>query len=183
MKVASYYYFYFAIFIFSIQTIMKFGNIIPFLICIMLSSCNQKPAEKPAQTIDEEAIVFDSLRAAKAGADDYGMKQYVMAFLKRGPNRDRSKEEAEKLQRAHMDNIGRLAEEGKLVLAGPFLKDGDLRGIYIFDVKTEEEAKILVETDPAIKAGSLVMELVPWYGSAALMEVGEIHKRIAKVEI
>jgi len=126
---------------------------------------------------------FDSIRAAKVGADDYGMHQYVMAFLKRGPNRDRSEEEAAKLQTAHMENIGRLAEEGKLVLAGPFLNDGDLRGIYIFDVKTVEEAKALVETDPAIQQGSLIMELMPWYGSAALMEVNEIHKKIAKIEI
>ncbi len=72
------------------------------------------------------------------------MHQYVMALLKRGPNRDRSEEEAIKLQAAHMENIGRLADAGKLVLAGPFLKEGDLRGIYIFDVKTEEEAKALV---------------------------------------
>jgi len=154
------------------------------LILVMgLVACNQKPSETVIEKVAEEGIVFDSLRAAKAGADKYGMKQYVMAFLKRGPNRDRTKEESDKLQRAHLDNIGRLAEEGKLVLAGPFMSDGDLRGIYIFDVKTEAEAKALVETDPAIQAGSLVMELIPWYGSAALMEVGEIHKRIAKVEI
>lgn len=158
-------------------------NVLILLLFFILASCNQKPAEKPVELIEEEAIVFDSIRAAKAGADDYGMKQYVMAFLKRGPNRDRSKEEAEELQRGHMDNIGKLAEAGKLVLAGPFLNDGELRGIYIFDVKTEEEAKALVETDPAIQAGSLVMELIPWYGSAALMEVGEIHKRLAKIEI
>jgi len=162
---------------------MKNGFILLLFLFVGLMSCQEKPKELPAENTTEDGMAFDSLRAAKAGADQYGMKQYVMAFLKRGPNRDRSKEEADKLQRAHMDNIGRLAEEGKLVLAGPFISEGDLRGIYIFDVKTEEEAKALVETDPAIKAGSLEMELIPWYGSAALMEVGEIHKRIAKVNI
>ena len=163
---------------------MKNEIILIAILSIGLLSCNQQPVEKTiSEAIEDSEIVFDSIRAAKAGADDYGMKQYVMAFLKRGPNRDRSKEESEKLQRAHMDNIGKLAEAGKLVLAGPFIGNGDLRGIYIFDVKTEEEAKALVETDPAIIAGSLVMELVPWYGSAALMEVGDIHKRIAKIEI
>ena len=162
---------------------MKFNYLLPLLLFIILSSCNQKPAEKPVEVFEEEKIVFDSIRAAKAGADAYGMKQYVMALLKRGPNRDRSKEETDKLQRAHLDNIGKLAEEGKLVLAGPFITEGDLRGIYIFDVKTEEEARVLVKTDPAIQAGSLVMELIPWYGSAALMEVGEIHKKIAKEKI
>lgn len=162
---------------------MKNGVFLILILFIGLWSCNQKTTDKPIVEAVEDTVVFDSLRAAKAGADDYGMKQYVMAFLKRGPNRDRSKEESDKLQRAHLDNIGRLAEKGMLVLAGPFISDGDLRGIYIFDVKTEEEAKALVETDPAIKAGSLVMELIPWYGSAALMEVGDIHKRIAKIEI
>lgn len=123
---------------------------------------------------------FDEQRAKNAGADEYGMKAYVMAFLKRGPNRDRTQAQAEQLQRAHLDNITRLANEGKLVLAGPFLHDGDLRGIYIFDVATVEEAKALTETDPAIQAGSLVLELLPWYGSAALTEVNELHKVMAK---
>ncbi|GGB70467.1 YciI family protein [Shewanella inventionis] len=123
---------------------------------------------------------YDQARAAKAGADEYGMKRYVMAFLKRGPNRDRTKAEADELQRLHMANIGRLAEAGKLVLAGPFLDNGELRGIYIFDVETIEQAKQLTETDPAIQAGSLVMELIPWYGSAALMEVNDIHNTLAK---
>ena len=35
-------------------------------------------------------------------------------------------------------------------------------------------------TDPAVQAGRLVMELHPWYGSAALMTVNETHKRVAK---
>ncbi len=126
---------------------------------------------------------YDAQRAAKAGADEYGMKPYVMAFLKKGPNRDRSKAESEKLQRAHLDNIKRLADEGKLVLAGPFLNDGDIRGIYIFNVASVDEAKVLTETDPAIQAGSLVMELVPWYGTAALTEVNHIHKFMAKKKI
>ena len=72
-----------------------------------------------------------------------------------------------------------LAEEGKLVLAGPFLDEGDLRGIYIFDVETVEEARALTETDPAIQAGRLIMELKPWYGTAALKKVTEIHGKLA----
>lgn len=129
-----------------------------------------------SQNAEKQEVVKKDTALAKAlGADDYGMKQYVMAFLKAGPNRDRTPEEAAKLQKAHLDNIGRMAAEGTLVLAGPFLDDGEIRGIYIFNVKTIEEAKALTETDPAIQAGSLVMELHPWYGSAALMKVNEIH--------
>ena len=79
-----------------------------------------------------------------------------------------------------MKNIGRLADEGKLVLAGPFMDDQDWRGIYIFDVKTVEEAQKLVETDPAIKAGVFEVELHPWYGSATLIEIPKMHKKIQK---
>lgn len=116
---------------------------------------------------------------AELGADEYGMKQYVMAFLKAGPNRNQDSVEAAALQRAHMDNIQRLANEGVLVVAGPFLDDGELRGIYLFDVKSVEEAEALTLTDPAIQAGRLVMELHPWYGSAALMKVNEWHQKIS----
>jgi len=126
---------------------------------------------------------YDSLYAEKLGADEYGMHEYVIAFLKVGPNRDQPEEEQKELQRAHLDNIGRMADDGSLVLAGPFSKEGDLKGIYIFDVKTIEEAQELTRTDPAIEAGRLVMELHPWYGTAALMEVSEIHRRIAKIKI
>lgn len=123
---------------------------------------------------------FDAELATELGADEYGMKRYVMAFLKKGPNRDRSPEDAQALQRAHLDNVRRLAEAGRLVLAGPFMDDGDVRGIYVFAVDSVEEAEQLTATDPAIQAGSLEMELHPWYGSAALMKVNNIHARIAK---
>lgn len=125
-------------------------------------------------------ISFDSILAKKFEADDYGMKKYVVAFLKKGPNRDFSSEEAKDLQQAHMEHIGKMAEEGKLVLAGPFFGDGDLRGIFVFNVATLKEAEALTSADPAVIAGSLEMELIEWYGSAALMGVNEVHKTLSK---
>ena len=128
-------------------------------------------------------IGYDSILAAETGADAYGMRTYVMALLKEGPNRDQDSTEAARLQRAHLDNITRMAEEGKLVMAGPFFDDWEVKGIYIFAVETVEEAEELTKTDPAIQAGRLVMELHPWYGSAALMKATEMHKRLAKESI
>ena len=154
-----------------------------FTILVFLSSCDTKPKE--TITVSEEtSVVYDSLLAQSLGADQYGMKKYVMAFLKSGPNRSQSEEEANKLQKAHMDNITRLANEGNLVLAGPFMQEGgDLRGIYIFNTDSLEIAKKWTNSDPAILEGRLIMELYPWYGSAALMKVNELHSQIAKINI
>ncbi|HZY35802.1 MAG TPA: YciI family protein [Mucilaginibacter sp.] len=123
---------------------------------------------------------YDAALAQKLGADEYGMKPYVMVFLKAGPTKIADSTERARLQKAHLKNMLKLAEEGKLIVAGPFMDDQPIEGIFIFNVPTVEEAKALSETDPAVKAGTLIMELHPWYGSAALVETVAIHKKIEK---
>src|SRR6187402_1797912 len=151
---------------------------------LILFACKQEVKVDVTKEVEESSeITYDSILAAKLGADDYGMKKYVMAFLKEGPNRGQDSATVAQLQRAHMDNIFRMADEGKLAVAGPFLDGGELKGVYIFNVKTIEEAKALTETDPAVKAGRFVMELHPWYGSAAMMEVNGLHKKVQKKKI
>jgi uncharacterized protein len=125
-------------------------------------------------------VFYDAELAKKLDADEIGMKRYVIAFLKSGPVKLTDSTQRAELQKAHLKNIGKMAEEGKLIVAGPFLDNQPLRGIYIFNTTTLEEAQKLTETDPAVKAGTLIMELHPWYGSAALMEVPRIHKILEK---
>ncbi|MFN8396360.1 MAG: YciI family protein [Bacteroidia bacterium] len=84
-------------------------------------------------------------------------------LLQRGKKSTSSKEELEKIQAGHMENIGKLAKAGKLLVAGPMGDDTDLRGIFILDCETIEEAKALVDTDPAVKAGRLRPEYHPWW--------------------
>ena len=167
----------------NILKIRFFNLIFLFVLMLCFGFTSVFAQEVNSENKKEQVVKFDKERAKKLGADKYGMKKFVIAFLKRGPNKPKTKEKSAELQKAHMENIGKLAEAGKLVLAGPFFGDGDLRGIYIFDVRSVEEAEKLTKTDPAIKYGSLVMELKEWYGSAALMEINEIHKSIAEVEI
>jgi len=156
------------------------------LICWVTLSCKPDKKQPETRTIPTSGPgidTFDSARARDYGADEYGMKKYVMAFLKKGPNRDLDSTEAASLQIAHLNNIRKMAEQGKLVLAGPFFDEGDIRGIYIFNVDNIREAEELTQTDPAIQAGSLIMELREWYGSAALQALNEIHKTIEKKKI
>ncbi|HLA60348.1 MAG TPA: YciI family protein [Puia sp.] len=135
-----------------------------------------------AQT-NHQVNTYDSVLAKKLGADQYGMKHYVMAFLKTGPTQITDSLKRIELQKAHLKNIIRLANEGKLIVAGPFLDDQPVEGIFIFNVETIEEAKALTNTDPAIQSGELVMELRPWYGSAALVEITGLHQRIQKKSV
>ncbi|WP_439490384.1 YciI family protein [Algoriphagus sp.] len=128
--------------------------------------------------------LYDTELAAEVGADKYGMKKYVIAFLHRGERvSEYSAEQRTEIQAGHMANINRLAAEGKLVVAGPFFGNEELRGLFIFAVETLEEAEKLTETDPAIKAGVLKMELKEWYGSAALMLLNELHSKVAEESI
>ena len=136
-----------------------------------------------AQTTDDpDKPAFDADLAKKLGADEYGMKNYVFCILKTGPNDAKIKgKERDDLFAGHLANIGRLADEGKLAVAGPFGKnDKNYRGLFIFNVATVEEAQKLVDTDPTVKAGVLIAELTPWYGTAALVTTSEMHKRIQK---
>jgi uncharacterized protein YciI len=126
---------------------------------------------------------FDAELAKKVGADQYGMRTYVLVLLKTGPARVADKAESDKIFGGHFANMKRLVGEGKLALAGPFSKDPDFRGLFIMAVPTIEEAKALTETDPAIKAGVLAAEYHVWWGSAGLMEVNRIHDKVQKVDM
>lgn len=134
-------------------------------------------AEKPTKNPN-----FDSVLAKKVGADKNGMRSYVLAILKTGPkDADIKGKERDEMFKGHFANMVRLANEGKLAIAGPFGKnDRSFRGLFILNVKTEEEARALVDTDPVVRSGMMIVELVPWYGSAALMEVNRIHERISE---
>ncbi|SHI63747.1 YciI family protein [Flavobacterium terrae] len=132
----------------------------------------------------EKLEPYDEKLAKELGADEYGMKSYVFCILKTGSNTTSTVEEKKKYFEGHMENINRLAKEGKLVVAGPFMKnDRNYRGIFIFNCKTVEEAQKLVETDPAVQAKIFEAELTPWYSSAALMQVSSNHEKLAKTKL
>jgi uncharacterized protein YciI len=145
---------------------------------LSLSALGQTPAKKD----DPAPSKFDAALAKKVGADQMGMRKYVLAILKTGPKDAEIQGDARKaLFKGHFDNMTRLAEEGKLAVAGPFNDPAKkYRGLFILAVSTVEEAKALAETDPTVKAGVLIVEYVPWYGSASLMLSNELHEKVAK---
>jgi uncharacterized protein YciI len=135
------------------------------------------PAETPAESPDSK---FDAALAAKVGADERGMRNYILVVLKTGPNKVPAGKERDEMFKGHFANMGRLAAEGKLALAGPFDGVDGWRGLFILSVSDLEEAKKLVATDPVVISGEMVPEFHKYYGSAALMLVNEAHEKVQK---
>jgi uncharacterized protein YciI len=123
---------------------------------------------------------YDEALAQSLGADDLGMRSYVLVILKTGPNRIADGPERAEMFRGHFANMTRLADEGKLALAGPLDGVDGWRGLFVLAVSDLEEAKTLASTDPVIIKGEMVAEYHKYYGSAALMMVNDAHKRVAK---
>ncbi|WP_299214410.1 YciI family protein [uncultured Dokdonia sp.] len=146
------------------------------LLCI---SCAQTENQKEIQTEKSSADKKNSVASqiAKLKADGYQifdyvdektgdtviMQQYFMAFLKSGPNRNQSEEEATKLQEAHQAHLGRMYELGYADISGPFGDDGELRGITVYNVPTLKMADSLANLDPMMKSGRLIVEIKPWW--------------------
>jgi len=123
---------------------------------------------------------FDAALAEALGADEYGMRQYVLVILKTGPTPVPAGAARDEMFRGHFANMKRLAAEGKLALAGPLDGVDGWRGLFILAVDDLEEAEALVATDPVVIQGEMVAEYHAYYGSAALMLVNETHEKVAR---
>jgi uncharacterized protein YciI len=127
--------------------------------------------------------VYDSVLAKKLGADEYGMKAYVFVLLLPGTNHLEKGALRDSIFRGHRQNIGKLVDQNKLVIAGPFeINDKSYQGIFILNVKSIAEARELLKTDPAVREGLLSAELYEWYGSAAISEYLKYQNSITRTQ-
>jgi len=91
------------------------------------------------------------------------IRKYWFVMLLKGPKRDQDSATAAKIQTAHLNNINRLYNEGKIKVAGPFGDNGNWLGIFIFDCETKEEVEKLLQSDMAVSSGRLAYDIRPWY--------------------
>lgn len=111
-------------------------------------------------------LLLLALSAAPAPAKKVEFDKHYLVLLKRAPHAPSMEKAAlEKLQAAHLAHLTRMAEIGKLVLAGPFDEQDDvaMRGACIYRTATKGEARALAEQDPMVKAGRLQVEVLAWY--------------------
>lgn len=99
------------------------------------------------------------------GDTTYTMKRYVFMMLDSGETKSKDSIESAKFQEMHMAHLNKLAEDGKLIVAGPFEGGGEHRGLLIFDVETLDEALKLEGEDPSVKSGRLKMNAFYWWGA------------------
>ncbi len=154
---------------------------IGFLAVLQACAATDEPSPE-AIAVSSVPQGYDAVLAGRLGADEMGMRSYVLAILKTGPEDATitDKDARAKLFQGHFANMGRLAEEGKLVLAGPLGGEDGRRGLFILNAPDIETAKAWVATDPTVEAGVFVVDFSKSYGSAALMQVNEVHATIQK---
>lgn len=157
----------------------------PRFLALMLAAAGAfgaaQAAEPAPQSAAQPAVTYDAALAQRTGADEHGMRRYVLVILRTGPTPVKDADARKAMFAGHMANIQRLAKDGKLALAGPFGDaGGDWRGLFVFATVDIEEAKALVATDPVIQQGEMVAEYHSWYGSAAIMLTGELHEKVAR---
>lgn len=143
----------------------------PFAVRALLAACSLAMLG-PTQAQQDPDL------ARRLGADERGMRPYVLVVLKTGPTPVPAGPARDAMFKGHFANMARLAAENKLVLAGPFDGVDGWRGLFIFATDDIEEARRLVASDPVVASGEMVPELHRYYGSAALMQVGEVHRQI-----
>jgi uncharacterized protein YciI len=86
---------------------------------------------------------------------------YTFVFLnKKEDKAELPKEAVDKLMKGHMDNMGRLAKEGKLIAAGPFEGGG---GIFIFNTTSIDTANAWLSTDPGVQTKRWDVEVLPYH--------------------
>ena len=106
-------------------------------------------------------VVLSTLQLSAQQRDEL-----FFVFLNNNPNKEViSEQAAQELQDAHMKNIDKLSEEGKLIIAGTFEGGG---GIFVLKAKDQFQAWDYLNTDPAIKAKRHNVEVMPfmaWNGN------------------
>jgi uncharacterized protein YciI len=156
------------------EVIKKFSL---WMLCLCCLSCGgeNKPAVVTQSNLKPDtAKLLEELNAGGYQIFDYVdeqtgdtiiMQQYFMAFLKRGPNKSASKQEADSLQALHLGHLSRMYELGYADISGPFGDDGEIRGITIYNTPTQEMADSLAHLDPLVQLGILSIEIHPWWAA------------------
>ncbi len=133
----------------------------------MMEPCPE--AKKPSAKALKDSLTAKGFKmfdyVDETTKDTILMQQYFMVFLKKGISRSQSKAEADSLQILHMEHLGKMYELGFADISGPFGDDGEIRGITIYNVPTQQMVDSLANADPMVNASRLSVEIHPWWAA------------------
>lgn len=155
-------------------------------VLMLVTSCNEKyrkidkddvtvssepldsviPEPKSQTQVREELLtqgfqVFDYID--EKTQDTVIMQQYFVALLKSGPTKIQNEEESKRLQKKHLEHLKKMYDLGYADITGPFGDVGDIRSMTIYNVPSIKMADSLANADPMVQAGSLTIEMHPWW--------------------
>lgn len=160
------------------MTIRKYSILSVLGILVLVNAAfSQVAEEKPTAPINSK---YDAELAKKVGANDAGMRSYVLVLLKSSGKPVPAGKERDEMFAGHFANMKKHASAGKLVLAGPLDGVDGMRGLFVFAVDNIDDAKKLTETDPVIVKGEMVAHYHKYYGNAGIMLLNEMYEKIAK---
>lgn len=113
------------------------------------------PGPEDAADSPEEIAAID----AEIAASVRHLRWFWLLLLKRGPVRNQPAATVAAIQAAHLRHLHGLRRRGQLVMYGPVIGAGALRGLGVFTVTTRAEAETLMADDPAVRAGRLRVEI------------------------
>ncbi len=115
----------------------------------------------PEQTSPRPAPATDEQVAAHVAT----AQPHTLVLLWRGPQRDQSEDEVERIQAAHLRHLVGLVRSGCLVVNGPVTDGDDLRGVSLYATADLDQVRAWVAEDPAVVSGRLRAEVRPWFGA------------------
>jgi uncharacterized protein YciI len=91
---------------------------------------------------------------------------YCFGYLNAHPDRKEIPDaEAQEIQKAHLQHLGKMAAAGQLLAAGPLATPGGARGLLVFRCDSAEQARQWAEQDPAVVNLRLAVEIYRWQGT------------------
>ena len=134
-------------------------NLLPQCLCL-IAALSSNTGLAQSESPQPESFTYEE------DGETYHMQKYFIVFLKKGPNREQSAADQEKIQAEHLAYLGNLYHEGWISLNGPSESNpSDIQGFTVYNTATIEQAKKFAEGDPAVKAGRLVVEVYPWWAA------------------
>ena len=134
-------------------------TIIPLLAVILgfalAHSQNQPPAQPPAT------------RPTAAPPAEFDKYHFVVLVRPDNPAK-LEPADAQRIQAEHLGHLTAMGEAGHMLVAGPFAErfDEKWRGLCLYDgALSREKVRELAESDPAVQAGVMAVEIMDWYTS------------------